>query len=109
MVEWRRIPPTLWLFSAVALAETVLVEIQADGPVAAKVLFGALMLGWIYLLLHGMRWVWLLTVGISVLGLVSAGTGGSLEWPGLALTLAGLVFLLLPATRYYYLHPHHPV
>jgi hypothetical protein len=75
------------------------IEIKVHGPVSARVLFAAVMLAWLYFLLKGVRWVWIVTVGIYVLGLVPDLISGSLMWQGLALGLIGLVLLLLPVTR----------
>jgi hypothetical protein len=75
------------------------IEIKVHGPVSARVLFAAVMLAWLYFLLKGVRWVWIVTVGIYVLGFVPDLISGSLMWPGLALGLVGLMLLLLPVTR----------
>jgi len=75
---------------------------QAHGPITAKVLFAALMLAWLYFLLKGVRWVWIITVGISILGFLPNLIAGSLKWQGLALSLVGLLLLLIPVTRRYF-------
>jgi hypothetical protein len=44
MIEWRRVPWPLWVYSAVTLLGTILIEVLAHGPIAAKVLYPILML-----------------------------------------------------------------
>jgi len=81
---------------------TALIAIGAHGPIPAKVLFVALMLTWQFFLLKGVRWVWIATVGIDVLGLVPYLISGSLEWRGVALSVISPLLLLLPVTRRYF-------
>jgi hypothetical protein len=78
------------------------IEVKANGPVPVKVLFAAVMLTWLYFILQGVRWVWLVTIGIYVLGLAPYLISDSLTWQGLALSLIGLILLLLPVTRRYF-------
>jgi len=84
------------------LLATILIEIKIHGPVSAKVLFAIVTLAWLYVLLKGVRWVWMVTIGIYALGLVPDLFSGSLTWQGVALSLSGLVLLLLPVTRRYF-------
>jgi hypothetical protein len=102
MIAWRRIPWPLWAYGAVVLLGTSLVEVNAHGPIPAKVLLAAVMLAWLYLLLRGVRWVWIATVGIYVLGLVAEVISGSLDWQSLILSLVGLTLLVLPVTQRYF-------
>jgi hypothetical protein len=93
------VPWPLWIYSASLLFSATLIEVKVHGPIAAKVLFGPIMLAWLYCLLKGVRWVWIVTVGISVLGFLPDLIAGSLKWQSLAWGLIGLVLLLLPVTR----------
>jgi membrane protein implicated in regulation of membrane protease activity len=102
MIDWRRVPWPLWAYSAVMLLGTILVEVKAHGPIPANALLAAVMLALLYLLLKGVRWVWIVTLGIYVLGPVPEVISGSLEWQGVALSLIGLMLLLLPVTRRYF-------
>jgi hypothetical protein len=81
------------------LLAAISIEIKVHGPVPAKVLFAAVMLVWLYFLLKGVRWVWMVTIGIYVLGLVPDLISGSATWQGVSLSLIGLMLLLLPVTR----------
>lgn len=101
MIEWRRVPWSMWAYSAVVLTVTLLIEIEAHAPIPAKALLIALMLTWLYFLFRSVHWVWVVTVGIYVLGSAIDLVSGSLRWPGAALNLIGLVLLLLPVTRRY--------
>jgi hypothetical protein len=105
VIEWERVkqvPWPLWIFSIATFLAAISIEITANGPVLAKMLFVAVMLAWLYFLLKGVRWVWIVTIGIYVLGLVPDLIAGSLVWQGLSLGLIGLMLLLLPVTRRYF-------
>jgi hypothetical protein len=102
VIEWKRVPWPLWIYSASLLFSATLIEVKAHGPIPAKVLFAAVMLTWLYFLLKGVRWVWIVTVGIYALGFVADLISGSLKWQGVALSLIGFVLLLLPVTRRYF-------
>jgi hypothetical protein len=102
MIEWRGVPWPLWLYSAITLLGTILIEIEAHGPIGAKALYPFFMLGWLYFLVKGVRWVWVVTVGIYVLGLIRYFAWGPLKWQGVAFAFVGLLLLLLPATRRYF-------
>jgi hypothetical protein len=102
VIEWKRVPWPLWAYSAVILLGTISLEVKAHGPIPPKLLFPAVMLTWLYLLLKGVRWVWIITVGVYVLGFVADLISGSLTWQGGILSLIGLVLLLLPVTRRYF-------
>jgi hypothetical protein len=102
MMDWKRIPWPLWTYSAIIFLGVVVIEVEARGPILAMVLFIAVMLAWLYFLVKGMRWLWIATIGIYVLGLVLDVISGSLKWQGLALSVASLVLLLLPASRRYF-------
>jgi hypothetical protein len=97
------VPWPLWIFSAPALYSAILIEVETRGQVPAKVLFAFLALAWLYFLLKGVRWVWIATVGIAVLGFVPDLILGSLRWQGVALSLIGLMLLLLPVTQRYFI------
>jgi hypothetical protein len=102
MIEWGRVPWSLWIYSAVVLTGTILVEVTAHAPVSAKALFVAVMLAWLYVLLRGVRWAWFVTVGIYLLSLMLNLISGSLHWRGIAVSLVGLILFLLPLTRLYF-------
>lgn len=102
MIGWRRVPWPLWLYSASALYGTISIEVEIHGQVPAKVLFAFLALAWLFFLLKGVRWVWIATVGVSVLGPVPYLISGSLSWQGVATSVVGIVLLLLPVTRRYF-------
>lgn len=102
MIAWRRVPWPLWIYSAFVLFSATLIEVNAHGPILAKVPFAILMLAWLFFLLKGVRLVWIVTVGIAVLGFVPDVIAGSLRWQGVTLSLIGLVLLLLPVTRRYF-------
>lgn len=102
MIEWRRVPWPLWVYSVATLVGVILIEALAHGPIAAKVLYPVLMLAWLYYLLKGVRWVWVITLVIEILGLLPYLISGSLQWQGVILSLIAPLLLLLPVTRRYF-------
>lgn len=85
-----------------ACSGAIVIEVSVHGPLLAKGLYPLVMVAWLYFLLKGVRWVWIVTVGIEVLGLIPYLISGSLGWQGLAVSLVGPLLLLLPATRRYF-------
>jgi membrane protein implicated in regulation of membrane protease activity len=79
-----------------------LIEVKAHGPIAVKVLFPLVMLAYLYFLLQGIRWLWIATIAVGVLGLVLEVISGSLDWQGVIWSLLDFTLLLLPVTRRYF-------
>lgn len=102
MIEWRGVPWPLWAYSAIMLSGAISIEIESHGPIGAKALYPLFMLAWLYFLVKGVRWVWIVTVGIYVLGLIGYLAWGPLKWQGVTLTLLGILLLMLPVTRRYF-------
>lgn len=102
MIEWGKVPWTLWVFAALAIVPAIWIEVEIHGQVPSKVLFAFLMFAWLFFLLKGVRWVWIVTLGISVLGLIPDLISGSLTWQGVAGGTITVALLLLPATRRYF-------
>ena len=64
-------------------------------------LYPALVLGWLYFLLRGMRWIWLVTLAFFALGFALELVAGPRHWWGPAMSSVALILLLLPVTRRY--------
>lgn len=103
LLERRRIPWPLWVFAGWSLWVAIMLEIRVRGPIAAQVLFAALTLAWLYFLLRGVRWIWMTTIGICGLSLLSEVIFDSIDWQGFLVSLIGLLLLVLPITRQYVL------
>ncbi len=103
MIAWRRVPWTLWAFAVLTFAGLIVVFARASGDAPATVLivYVVLILAWLYFLLRGARWVWMITVGVSLVGSLFDLTTGSGTWLGISSGLVGLVLLALPPTRRY--------
>ncbi len=102
MSDLRKVPWPLWVFAALALIPAILIEVEVHGPIAAKVLYPALVLAWLFFLLKGVRWVWISTVAVTALGLVPDLIVGSVTWRGFAEWAITIGLLLLPVTRRYF-------
>jgi hypothetical protein len=103
MIAWRRVPWTLWAFAALTLAGLIVVLARASGdaPATALIIYVVLISAWLYFLLRGARSVWMITVGVGLVGLLFDLITGSGTWLGISSGLVGLVLLLLPVTRRY--------
>jgi hypothetical protein len=101
MIAWRRVPWTLWAFAVLTVAGLIVVLARASGdaPVAVLIVYVALILAWLYLLFRGVRWVWIVTVGVGLVGLLFDLVTGSGTWLGVSSGLVALLLMLLPATR----------
>lgn len=111
MIEWGRVPWSLWVWVGIAWVVMVefIVRVAGDSEmshVAARFvslsLTVALLLAWDFYMLKGVRWLWIATVIFLVLSLVIdlATASGTWYWD-----LAGLVqlgLLLLPPTRRFF-------
>jgi len=106
MNKLKLVPWPLWVYTAMTLVAVISLELH--GPVSVRLLFAAIMLGWLYLLLKGVRWVWIFTLAIYGLGLIGL-ISGSLTWRGTLLGLVGLLLLLLPETRAYFSPDRSPL
>ena len=103
MIAWRRVPWTLWAFAALTVAGLIVVLARASGsaPATALIIYVVLICAWLYFLLRGVRWVWMITVGVGLVGLLFDLITGSGTWLGISSGLVGLLLMLLPATRRY--------
>jgi hypothetical protein len=101
MIAWRRVPWTLWAFAVLTVAGLIAVLARASGsaPVAALIIYFVVILAWLYLLFRGVRWVWMVTVGVGLVGLLFDLITGSGTWLGISSGLVSLLLMLLPATR----------
>jgi hypothetical protein len=103
VTSWRQVPWTLWAFAVLTVAGLIVVLARASGnaPVAALIIYVVLTCAWLYFLLRGVRWVWMVTVGVGLVGLLFDLITGSGTWLGISSGLVGLLLLVLPATRRY--------
>jgi hypothetical protein len=95
----RKVPWPLWLFTALALVPAILIEVEVHGSIAAKVLYPFMVFAWFFFLLRGVRWVWIGTLAVTVLGFVPDLIAGSLTWQGVVGGAITIGLLLLPVTR----------
>lgn len=66
---------------------------------AVLIIYVVLTCAWLYFLLRGVRWVWMITVGVGLVGLLFDLITGSGTWLGISSGVVGLLLMLLPATR----------
>lgn len=107
MIDWRRVPWTLWLWALLLLAGTVQIEIAAAIHVKLRVFVVLFVLGWIYLLFRGIRNVWIGTLALFVFSvpvelvtdLASNHSPNALGW---AISLVQFALLVLPVTRRFF-------
>jgi hypothetical protein len=106
VIEWARVPWTLWVYTVFTFGETLRVLLGLNStPVLALVFYVAFMLAWVFFLLRGIRWVWIASLVVLVLGTLSIVAFGPRTWLG---ALSGLItfgLLLAPPTRHYFAEP----
>ena len=102
MIEWGRVPWSLWLYVVSSVAFSGWFVFQVSGPVTARVLFSAIILTWAFYLLKGLRWLWIATVVVVALSFISGLITGPRTWYGIAGGVISLGLLLAPATRRYF-------
>jgi hypothetical protein len=68
------------------------------------VVFPLVIVAWVYGLLKGVRWVWIVTVAISALGPLPDLVSGTFSWRSAISSLIGIVLLTLPVTRQYFVN-----
>ncbi len=102
MIEWGKVPWSLWAYVVLTTGSIVVVVLTASVPVAPSIFSIVLFLVWDFFLLRAVRWLWIATVVVGALELVfSLGTGAG-TWYGYLLGLIDLALLLLPATRQFF-------
>jgi hypothetical protein len=103
VIAWRRVPWTLWAFAVLTVGGLVVVVASsaADTHLKALAFYVLVTASWLYFLLKGVRWLWIVTVGVELVGLLFDLVTGSGTWLGISSGLVGLVLMLLPATRRY--------
>ena len=101
MIDWDKLPWSLRVYAFLIGIGAIVVVTQAH-RVAGIAIFVVLILTWLYFLLRGSRFLWIVTVGISVLGLMTDLAFYSFTILGFATGIVGLVLLVLPSTRRFF-------
>jgi UPF0716 family protein affecting phage T7 exclusion len=101
-IEWGKVPWTLWVYAASTVAGMILLEVETHGKVTVKVLFPFLTFAYLFFLFKGVRWLWIATLVVLILGLVVDLIVGPVMWRGILTDVIGPVLLLLPVTRRYF-------
>jgi hypothetical protein len=102
VTEWRRVPWPLGLYILWTFGLSGWLVFHVSGPIAAQMLFSALVLMWAFFMLKGVRWLWIATVAVSALSFVSGLITDSQTWYGIVGGAISVSLLLLPATRRYF-------
>lgn len=107
MIAWRRVPWPLWVIVAVQLQAAVRLELAVHGPLLVMFLYALLNIAWLYFLVRGVRWVWIMTIAVIALGL--AFDLVSFRGWGTTIGVVELILLLLPVTRRYVANDSTPL
>jgi hypothetical protein len=103
-IDPRRVPLSLWAFDGVLVIGAFMIFVRSSVPVG-PIVFGVFFVSaWSYLLLKGIRWIWLATVTIYLLNVPWIALG-SASWETIVTTMIGLSLLVLPSTRGYFKWP----
>ena len=102
MIEWGKVPWSLWAYSLLTTGSVIVVVLTASVPVAPSIFSIVLFLAWSFFLFRGVRWLWIATVVVGAVGLASNISTGAGTWYGYLLGLIDLGLLLLPITRRFF-------
>lgn len=102
MIEWEKVPWPLWVYAALTLGEIFVLAFTVSTPVAPLIFSTVLILAWTFFLLRAIRWLWIATVVVDILGMgINLATDNG-SWRGYLIGLIVLGLLLLPATRRFF-------
>jgi hypothetical protein len=102
VIAWRRVPWSLGLYILWTVGLSGWLVFHVSGPIAARVLFSAIVLTWAFFMLNGVRWLWIATVAVSVLSFVVSLITDPQTWYSIVGGAISIGLLLLPATRRYF-------
>jgi hypothetical protein len=104
MIEWGRVPWSLWAYVLMTTVGIILVVVRASGstPAAPLVFAIVMILAWDFFLLRALRWLWIATVVLFALVLVLDLATRTGTWYGDSAGAVELGLLLLPASRRFF-------
>lgn len=102
MIDLGRVPWSLGLYILWTVGLSGWLVFHVSGPIAAQVLFSAIVLAWAFFMLKGVRWLWIATVAVSVLSFISDLITDPQTWYGIVGGTISIGLLLLPGTRRYF-------
>lgn len=101
MIEWEKVPWTLWANFTLSLAGACTALIRGSVAVGLLAVGLAFTLVVNYFLFRGVRWLWLVLIGFGILGLLTNLVFGPRNYT-LGTGLLSLVLLVLPVTRRFF-------
>jgi hypothetical protein len=102
VIEWGRVPWPLWVYVAVGLAAVVGNAIQKSTRASLAIPAILFLLMWDIGLLRGIRWVWMLVIGVNVLFLAVNLIFGPRAWYDIVIYVVFPLLLLHPLTRKFF-------
>jgi hypothetical protein len=102
VIEWDRVPWSLWLYVALSLGQIVVLVFTASMHIAPLVFFVVFAVVWDFFLLRAVRWLWVGTVALGALTIAVDLATGTGTWHGDLTGTIDLGLLLLPATRRFF-------
>jgi hypothetical protein len=102
VIEWGRVPWSLWLYVAISIGQIVVLVFTASMHIAPFVFFIVFIAAWDFFLLRAVRWLWIGTVALGVLILAIDLATGTGTWHGDLIGAIDLGLLLLPTTRRFF-------
>ena len=104
MIEWRKVPWSLWAYVVLTTAGIILVVVKVSGstPAAPLVFAIVMILAWNFFLPRALRWLWIATAVFSAPLLALDFATGTGTWYGNSAGLVELGLLLLPFTRRFF-------
>lgn len=102
MIEWGKVPWSLWLYLAISVGQTIVVAFTASTHVGLLMFFIVFIGIWDFFLLKAVRWLWVGTVALGALTIAANLATGTGTWHGDLIGAVGIGLLLLPATRRFF-------
>jgi len=102
MINWRRVPWSLWAYVALTTVGSCVSVLTGSTPIAPLIFAVMLILVWNFFLLKGLRWLWIATAVLSALSIGFDLATDQGTWHGDVIGLIGLGLLLVPATRRFF-------
>ncbi len=102
MIEWGKVPWSLWAYVVLTTGGIVVVVLTASAPVTPLVFSVVFVLAWNFFLLRAVRWLWITTVAVFPLGFAFSLVTGTGTWHGYLIGLIEVGLLLHPSTRRFF-------
>src|SRR5690242_13062674 len=100
--NWREVPWSLWAFVVLMVSPLLVAVSTSSTPLAPSLFAVAFTFAWMFFLLRGLRWLWIVTTVLFAVFLVIGLAAESYTWYGDLLSVIQVALLLVPPTRQFF-------